>query len=145
MAGLNPQAARSAAADVDVVADGQRAGLGEILDMLGSDSLQDQLAAAAGAAARQPDGDHLVDVLGWLPVRVPAVGRARLAPGRFGVGRAVVPGERGGLALGGPAQRLDLGAQALVGLPQPLALDPQPLVVRNQPLAFGLQALLLIT
>jgi hypothetical protein len=119
MAGLSPQAARSAAADVDVVADGQRVGLGEILDMLGGDSLQDQLAPQPGAAARQPDGDHLVDMLRWLPVRVPAVGRARLAPGKFGVGRAVVPGERGGLvALGGPAQRLHL-AQALAGLPQP--------------------------
>jgi hypothetical protein len=84
-------------------------------------------------------------VFGWLPVRMPAVGRARPAAGTLGVRRGVVPGERGGLALGGPTQRLHLGAQALVGLPQPLALHLQPLVVRNQPLAFGLQALLLVT
>jgi hypothetical protein len=145
VAGLDPAAAPAAATDVDVVADSQRAGFGEILDMLGSDLFQDQLAAAAGAAPREPDRYDLVDVLGWLPVRMPAVSRARPAAGTLGITRGVVPGERGGLALGGSAQRLHLGAQALVGLPQPLALGPQPPVLPTQPLAFGLQALLLVT
>ena len=109
MAGLDPPAARSAAADPDLIADPQRAGLGEVLDMLGCDPLQDQLAAAARTASRQPNRHHPVDPLGWLPVRVPAVSRAGLAPGTLGIRREVVPGERGGLALAGPAQRLHLG------------------------------------
>jgi hypothetical protein len=82
--------------------------------------------------------------LGWLPVRVAAVGRAGLAPGTLGVGHGVAPGERGGLALGRPLQRLHLRAQPLVDLPQPIALHAQPLVDLPQPLAFGLQPLLLV-
>ena len=64
MAGLDPQAARSAAADVDLVADAQRAGLGQILDMLGRHPFQDQLATAAGTASRQPDRHDPVNPLG---------------------------------------------------------------------------------
>jgi hypothetical protein len=97
--------------------------------MLGRDPLGDQLAAAARTASRQPNRHHPVDPLGWLPVRVAAVGRAGLAPGTPGISLGVLPGERGGLALGSPAQRLHLTAQPLVGLPQPLALGPQPLVL----------------
>jgi hypothetical protein len=107
---------------VDLVADAQRAGLGQILDMLGRDPFQDQLAAAA-------DRHDPVDPLGWLPVRVPAVGRAGLTPGTLGISLGVALGERGGLPLGSPAQPLHLTAQPLVGLPQPLALGPQPLVL----------------
>jgi hypothetical protein len=120
VAGLDPAPAGAAAANVDLIADGQRAGLGQLLDVLGRDPLQDQLAAAAGTGLWQPDRDDLVDPLGWLPVRVPAVGRAGLAPGALGVGPRVAPGEWGGLALGGAAQVLDLGPQPLVGRPQPL-------------------------
>jgi hypothetical protein len=105
--------------------------------MLGRDPLQNQLAAAARTASRQPNRHHPVDPPGWLAVRVPAVGRAGLAPGTPGIRRGVLPGERGGLALAGPAQRLHLGTQALVGLPESLTLGPQPL-------AFGLQAPLLV-
>jgi len=109
VAGLDPQAARPAAAHVDLVADAQRARLGQILDMLRRHLFQDQLAAAARTASRQPDRHDSVDPLGWLPVRVPAVSRAGLAPGTLGIRREVVPGERRGLALAGPAQRLHLG------------------------------------
>jgi len=143
VAGLDPQAARPAAAHLDLVADAQRARLGQILDMLSRHPFQDQFAATARTASRQPDRHDPVDLLGWLPVRVPAVGRAGLAPGTLGIRRGVVPGERGGLTLAGPAQRLHLGPQPLVGLPQPLTLGPQPLVLPTQPLAFGLHALLL--
>src|SRR5512132_91261 len=79
-----------------------------------------------------------------LPVRVPAVGRAGLAPGTLGISLGVVPGERGGLPLAGPAQRLHLSPQPLVGLPEPLTFGPQPPVLPAQPLAFVLQALLLV-
>jgi hypothetical protein len=144
VAGLDPQAARPAAAHVDLVADAQRARLGQILDMLRRHLFGDQLAAAARTASRQPDRHDSVDPLGWLPVRVPAVGRAGLAPGTLGIRLRVVPGERGGLPLAGPAQRLHLGPQPLVGLPEPLTLGPQPLVLPAQPLAFVLQALLLV-
>jgi hypothetical protein len=144
VAGLDPPAARPAAADVDFVADAQRARLGQVLDMLGCHPFQDQLAAAARTASRQPDRHDPVDPLGWLPVCVPAMGRTRLAPGTLGSRLGVVPGERGGLALAGPAQRLHLGPQPVVDLPEPLTLHPQPLVLPAQPLAFSLQALLLV-
>jgi hypothetical protein len=109
VAGLDPPATRAAAADVDLVADAQRAGLGQILDMLGRDPFGDQLAAAARTASRQPDRHDPVDPLGWLPVRVPAVGRAGLTPGTLGISLRVALGERGGLPLAGPAQPLHLG------------------------------------
>jgi hypothetical protein len=112
--------------------------------MLGRDPLQHQLATAARAARRQPDRDHLVDVLGWTPVGTGAVGRTRLAAWALGVGRGGVFGERGGLALGRSAQRLDLATQPLVDLPQPLVLPAQPLTLSLQPRAFGLQPLLLL-
>ena len=144
MAGLDPQAARSAAAHVDLIADAQWARLGQVLDMLRRDPFGDQFAATAGTASRQPDRHDSVDPLGWQPVRVPPMGRARLAPGTFGIRLGVLPGERGGLPLAGPAQRLHLGPQALVSLPESLTLGPQPLVLPAQPLAFGLQALLLV-
>jgi hypothetical protein len=85
VAGLDPPAARAAAADVDLVADARRAGLRQLLHMLGRDPFGDQLAAAARAPTRQPDHHDPVDPLGWLPVRVPAVGRAGLAPGTLGI------------------------------------------------------------
>jgi hypothetical protein len=112
--------------------------------MLGHDPFGDQLAAAAGTASRQPDHHDPVDTLGRAPVRMPAMGRARLAPGTFGSRLGVPPGERGGLPLAGPAQRLHLGPQPLVGLPEPLTLDSQPLVGLPEPLALGLQPLLLL-
>ena len=143
MAGLDPAAARPAAADVDLVADGQRARLGQVLHMLDRDPLQDQLATAARTASRQPDRNDPVDPLGRLPVRVSAVGRARPAPGPLGLGLGLTPGERGSLPLGCPAQRLHLGPQPLVGLPEPLTLHPQPVVLLAQPLTFGLQPLVL--
>ena len=143
MAGLDPETARAAAADVNLEPGSQRARLGQVLDMLDRDPLQDQLAAAAGAASRQPDGDDLVDALRRLPVRVPTVGRAGPAPGALGVGLGLAPGERGSLTLGGSSQRLDLGPQPLVGLPEPFTLDPQPVVLHTQPLTFGLQPPLL--
>jgi hypothetical protein len=55
--------------------------------MLGSDLFQDQLDAAAWTAPREPDRHDLVDALGWLPVRMPAVSRARLAAGTLGIRR----------------------------------------------------------
>jgi hypothetical protein len=112
--------------------------------MLGRHPLQGQLAAAAWAARRQPDRHDLVDVLGWAPLGAGAVGRARPAPRPLGVGHRVALGERGGLALGRPAQRLYLTAQPLVGLLEPFALGPQPLVLHAQPLVFGLRPLLLL-
>jgi hypothetical protein len=84
VAGLDPPAARAAAADVDLVADAQRAGLGQLLHMLARDPFGDQLAAAARTPTRQPDHHDPIDPLGWLPVRVPAVGRAGLAPAPLG-------------------------------------------------------------
>ena len=80
MMGLDPPAARSAAANVDLVADTQRAGLGEMLNLLDRHPFGDQLAAAAKTAPFKPDRHDQVDALGWLPVRVPAEG-AGLAPG----------------------------------------------------------------
>ena len=112
--------------------------------MLGRHPLQGQLATAARAARRQPDRDHLVDMLGRTPVAAGAVAHARLAAGTLGVGHRVVPGERGGLAFGRPAQRLHLTAQPLVDLLEPFALGPQPLVLHAQPLVLGLQPLLLL-
>ena len=67
-------------------------------------------------------------------MRVPAVGRARLAPGPLGVGLGITPGERGGLPFGRPPQRLHLPAQAGVDLLEPFTLSLQPLPL-------GLQAL----
>jgi hypothetical protein len=118
-------------------------GSGKSSNILDRNPLQDQPAAAARATSWQPDGDDLVDPLGRLPVRMPAVGRAGPAPGTLGLGLGLAPGERGSLTLGRPAQRLHLGAQPLVGLPEPLALHPQPVVLLTQPLAFGLQPLVL--
>ena len=134
MVGLNPPPAPAAAADVEVVADPQRARLGKLLEVLGRDALQDQLAAAARTAIPQPDHHHSVDPLGWLAVRVPAMGRARLAPGPPGVGLGIAPGERGGLPFGRPSQRPHLLAQPRVDLLEPFTLGLQPLPL-------GLQAL----
>ena len=72
-----------------------------------------------------------------------AIGRAGLAAGTLGVGDGVAFGERGGLALGRPAQPLHLTTQPLVDLLEPFAFGPQPLVLPTQPLAFGLQPLVL--
>jgi hypothetical protein len=87
---------------VEVIADPQRARLGELLDILGHDALADQLAAAARTAVGQPDRNYPVDPLGWLAVPVPAVGRARLAPGPLGIRLGLAPGERGRLPLASP-------------------------------------------
>jgi hypothetical protein len=83
VAGLDPAPAGAAAANVDLIADGQRAGLGQLLDGLGRDPLQDQLAAAAGTGLWQPDRDDLVDALGGcqcacLPWAAPDLCPARL-------------------------------------------------------------------
>jgi hypothetical protein len=134
VAGLDPPAAHAAAADVEVLADPKRARLGEFLDILGRDALADQLAAAAWTAIGQSDRNHPVDLLGWLAVGVPALGRAQLAPGPFGVGLGFAPGQRGGLPFGRPPQRLHLAAQARVDLLEPFTLALQALPI-------GLQAL----
>jgi hypothetical protein len=133
LAGLDPAAARAAAADLDLVAGHQRPGRRQVLDVLDRDPLRRHLAAAAGAARRQPDRDHLIDPLGRSPVGTATVGRTRLAARTLGIGHWVALGERGGLALGRPAQRLHLATQPFVDLPQPLPLGPQPLVLPTQP------------
>jgi hypothetical protein len=143
MARLDPAAAHPAAADLDLKAGHQRQGGRQLLDVLGRHPLQGQLTAAARAARRQPHRDDLVDVLGRTAVGAGAVGRAGPPPRPLGVGRGVTLGERSGLALGHPAQRLHLTAQPFVDLLEPFALGPQPLVLDAQPLAFGLQPLLL--
>jgi hypothetical protein len=144
VAGLDPAAAHTAAADLDLVAGHQRAGSRQVLDVLGRHSLQHQLAAAARAACRQPDLDDLVDMLGWLPVGAGAVGRAGPAARALWAGRGITLGERGSLAFSRPAQRVHLDAQPLVGRLEPLTLGPQPLVLGLQRLAFGLQPPLLV-
>ena len=143
VAGLHPAAACTAAADLDLVAGHQRPGGRQLLLILHRHPFHDQLAAAARTAPRQPHRHDLVDVLGRAPVGAGAIGRAGLAAGTLGVGDGVAFGERGGLALGRPAQRLHLTAQPLVDLLEPFAFGPQPLVLPTQPLAFGLQPLLL--
>jgi hypothetical protein len=138
MARLDPAAAHPAAADLDLKAGHQRQGGRQLLDVLGRHPLQGQLTAAARAARRQPHRDDLVDVLGRTAVGAGAVGRAGPPPRPLGVGRGVTLGDRSGLALGHPAQRLHLTAQPFVVLLEPFALGPQPLVLDAQPLAFGL-------
>jgi hypothetical protein len=138
MAGLDPAAARLAAADLDLVAGHQRPGGRQLLLVLQRHPFGDQHAAAAGAAPRQPHRHDLVDMPGRVPVSAGPIGRAGPAAGTLGVGRRVVLGERRGLALGRPAQRLHLTAQPLVDLLEPFAFGPQPLVLPAQPLAFGL-------
>jgi hypothetical protein len=106
VAGLDPAPARAAAADLDLVAGHQRSGGRQVLDVLDRHPLKHQLPAAARAACRQPDRHDLVDPLGWAPVGAATVGRTRLAASTLGSGHRVVPGERGRLAPGRPAQHL---------------------------------------
>src|SRR5512132_2769242 len=133
MAGLDPAAARTAAADLELVAGHQRRGGRQVLDVLHRHPLQRQLTAAVGTARRQPHRNDLVDLLGDGPVGVATVGRTRLAARAPGMRRGVALGERSGLAFRRPTQRLDLAAQPLVDLLEPLTLGPQPLVLRPQP------------
>jgi hypothetical protein len=101
--------------------------------------LQGQLTTTTRTARRQPDRHDLVGVLGRAAMRAGSIRGARLAARALGVGYRVALGERRGLALGRPAQRLDLRPQPLVGLLEPLTLSPQPLVLDAQPLLLGLQ------
>jgi hypothetical protein len=100
VAGLDPAAARPAAAHLNLIAGHQRAGSRQVLDVLGRHPLQHQFAAAARAACRQPDLDDLVDVLWRVSVGAGAVGRAGPAVGALWAGGGIVLGERGGLAFG---------------------------------------------
>src|SRR4030095_14324287 len=100
-------------------------------------------------AVGQPDRNHPVDPLGWLAVRVPAMGRARLAPGPLGIRLGLAPGERGRLPLASPSQRLHLLARPRVDplerVPlgrQPLPLDLQALNPLAELLLLALQLLL---
>jgi hypothetical protein len=86
VAGLDPQAARAAAADVNLEPDSQRARLGQILDMLDRDPLQDQLAAAAGAASWQPDGDDWSTRSGGCRCACLPWAAPDLRPARLGLG-----------------------------------------------------------
>lgn len=143
--GVGPCGRRLAAANLELVAGHQRPSGRQVLLVLHRHPLQRQLAAAARAACRQPDRDDLVDVLWRVSVGARAVGRAGLAAGALGSGRRVVFGERGGLAFGRSPQRVNLGAQPLVGRLEPIALGPQPIVLPTQPLTFGLPSLLLLS
>ena len=76
MAGLDPAAAPTAAADLELLAGHQRRGGRQVLDVLHRHPLQRQRTAAVGTARRQPHHDDLV---GDGPVGVATVGRTRLA------------------------------------------------------------------
>jgi hypothetical protein len=149
---LHPAPTPGAPADRHLEPGGQRCRLRQLLDMLHSDPFHQQFAPAPRAPSRQLDRDHPVRPCRRSPVPPSPVRRTRPTPGTLRVRRGVTLGQRGGLPLGRPAQRLDLAPQPLVGLPEAFTLALKAIVLAAQPLTFslkppplGLQPLLLLT
>jgi hypothetical protein len=115
MAPLDPAAASTALADVDVelAVDGLARDLD--LELLGDVRLVEQ-AAAVGAAVRQGRLMNLVDLLrgGRLAMCLRAVVLAGLAAGLLGLVGGLAFGEGGRLALAGAGRLVELAAQVLI-------------------------------
>jgi hypothetical protein len=115
MAALDPAAALTALADVDVELAVNGLARDLDLELLGDVRLVERT-AAVGAAVRQGRLVNLVDLFGgrWLTVGLPAVVLAGLATWLLGLVSGLALGEGSGLALAGASCLVELAAEALV-------------------------------
>ena len=115
MAALDPAAALTALADVDVELAVNRLARDLDLELLGDVRLVERT-AAVGAAVRQGRLVNLVDLFGgrWLTVGLRAVVLAGLAAWFARIELGLALGEGSGLALAGAGRLVELAAQALV-------------------------------
>jgi len=138
---LDPAAALRAVAHRDAKLVDDRPLHGEIFLKLRDDTAAPDRAAAVGTPCGQRRVVRHVNARRRTPVRRPAVGGARLAPGAIGILLGQPTRERRGLAIGSATRHLELFFQPFVFAAQTIALDLRAPHVLAESLVFTPQLL----